>query len=444
MASEITQSSQQRRAWAYGVQDGNDLGVNDGSRDDAPLLAAAYAAALAAGVKTLVLPVGDIYIKSRTTDTSYPYDYVVRVTTDDFTIVVPYGCTIYVTDAGPASNFATVFQLSDASTRSRNQIIGGGKFVHTLGYASNRWAAVIAPTASADCVMDNLVATGFGAPGCAAFDSSSANKGTMSNLKAVSCYNGIIQSSAQATANHKLHNLSAINCYNLGVGTSAGNNLLNNITVDSSAITTLANFTALSCLGLSGNTHIKNVWLKNGDAVGSGTSQGVILRNSSVSNKGSQSIDGLVVDGFATAVGIQGNNANPVIANFTLKNFTYGLWKSSSSSIHCADLTLRDGQFDTGTFGFLSGDGGGDTVLEGLTFMDNVSFVGTIGTIYKPTSGVIATARNCNPMPTLGRPLLANNAGMPKGLEYFDDTLHCYITYSGGTTVWYNGAGTSV
>src|SRR6267378_6149858 len=60
-------------ASSYGV-----TGINDGTRDDTPLLQTAYAAAVAGAAKALILPQGDVYFKSYTADSSPPYSYVIR------------------------------------------------------------------------------------------------------------------------------------------------------------------------------------------------------------------------------------------------------------------------------------------------------------------------------------------------------------------------------
>lgn len=435
-------------AAVYGV-----TGVNDGSRDDAPLLQAAYRAAISAGAKVLILPVGDVYIKSRTIDASYPYDYVIRNSVDNFVFVVPFGCTIWVTDAGPVSNYAAVFQLGDG--RSVNNvtifpvknasIVGGGRFIHTLGYAVNNWGAAYAPASCDGAVIDNLRAEEFGSHNLAAFDSSSSFTGRLSNLRTHRCYKGVVQSSSASTCKHEIYNIRAIDSFFAGVLCSSWQNEIENIEIDNSAITALASSYGLGLVGNPGKTTGINIRIKGNAAVAGGA--GLLMSNAAGTDTSRIDFKSLIIEGCETSISAQGVPNDITVNGFYFTGFTYGVWKTAVGSVHCKNFTLEHGTLDSAVssnFGLLSGGGTGD-VAEGLYFLNDVKII-NVNTKYWNTGGVIATARNCNPMPTLTRPLLANNAGMPKGLEFWDNALTNprYITYSGATTVWYDGAGASV
>lgn len=370
-------------ASTYGV-----TGVNSGSRDDAILLRNAMTTIVAAGGKTLVLPVGVVYLNSSVTDASYPYNYCVKNTTDDFTIVIPAGCIVYMTVAGSlGGNNTAAFLMAGAATVNRARCMGGGRIVHTLPLtANNNCSAVYVPSAGVDCVIDNLSAYGFGSTTVAAFDSSSSFKGTLTNLRAESCYIAVAQSSAQTTARHVISNINIIDAYFEGFTCDSGNNIISDVSVDQSAITPAASYYGAALNGPVGNTTITNMKLKGNPAVAGAGETGLKIRNGNSSDTGKIAIFGLVIDGYESGVTPQGTKNAILIDGFEIKNFVYGVWKTAYNAVNCNDVTLRDGILDTGTYGLLSGGSVSDAT-QGYYNLDNVQFLGTITTKYYNTSG---------------------------------------------------------
>ena len=188
----------------YGVD-----GINSGTRDDTPLLVSCYNAAVAAGANGMILPNGNVHIKSYTLDGTYPFSYCIRITADDFHIVIPPGCTVWidVTDDGqgghnPTTHWFDVFQFGTHTGVSpghpaRSGISGGGSFKATNGggYATCYASAVIMAADSSDCYARNLTADGLGGGAAAAFDTSTSNSSFFSQLRVRKCNFGIIQSS---------------------------------------------------------------------------------------------------------------------------------------------------------------------------------------------------------------------------------------------------------
>lgn len=167
-------------------------GVNDGSRDDAPLLRAAYAAAVAAGAKSMVLPRGVVYVYSRIIDAVYPFSYVVRVTVDDFTVVVPEGCLIIDKNSSDGGGLQTldIFQF----TGTRSGITGGGHFTHiSPGVNNNFTCAAHITNPAQECFITNLSAYGLANQGSGVFDDSSDHGALLANLYVEKCFFGVSQ-----------------------------------------------------------------------------------------------------------------------------------------------------------------------------------------------------------------------------------------------------------
>jgi hypothetical protein len=217
----------------YGV-----TGVNNGSRDDTPLLQTAYAAAVATGANALILPQGDVYCKSYTRDSNYPYSYVIRCAANDFKIIVPDGCTVHCTviDDGQGganpSNYWSLFQF----TGQRSGITGGGHFVHaTPGYSgampNNYVSASHLAASSSDCYQINLSADGF-VPPIGVFDNSSSYGGLQALLRVRTCQRGVIQSSAAPTTRPFMFGCQVSDYYAYGIGFQGNRIYAGNLRVD--------------------------------------------------------------------------------------------------------------------------------------------------------------------------------------------------------------------
>jgi len=366
-------------------------GVNDGTRDDAILLRTAYASAVAAGASSLILPLGVVYLNSAITDVSYPYNYCVKNTVDDFSIVIPAGCTVFMTIAGSlGGNNTAAFLLAGAATVNRARVTGGGRIVHTLPLtANNNCSAVYIPAAGVDCTIDNLTAVGFGSTTVAAFDSSSSFKGTLTRLKTESCYMSVAQSSAQTTASHVISDIDILNAYFQGLTIDSGNNIVTNISVDQSGITPAAGYYGCALNGPVGNTTVCNMKLKGNAAVGGAGETGLKIRNGTAGNTGKVAVFGLVVSGYESGITPQGTRNSILIEGFEVSNFTYGIWKTPFNGVNCNEVTLKDGILDSsvgGSYGLLSGGTAADAT-QGLYNLNNVQMIGSIGTKFFNTSG---------------------------------------------------------
>lgn len=174
-------------------------GINDGTRDDAPLIRDAYAAAVLGGYKALLLPIGKIYVNQRIHDAVYPFDYVLKVTVNDFTIIFPSGSLII--DQNPldpyGNNSLDIFQF----TGTRSGITGGGRFTHAQP-DNNVTCAVHLTNPAQDCFIDNLSAYGLHNQGSGCFDDSSDHGGSMGNLYIEHCANGVSQQNSGTAGAH--------------------------------------------------------------------------------------------------------------------------------------------------------------------------------------------------------------------------------------------------
>lgn len=390
-------------------------GINDGTRDDAPGLATAYAAAVAAGSLCLVLPVGKIYIKSRTTDAVYPYDYVIRNTVNNFVFVIPNGCEVHVTDAGPSSaTYASVIQLAGAAAVTGAKAVGGGRFVHDLGYAANNWGAVYAPAACVDCKIDNLHAEEFGSTNLAAFDSSASSKGTLSNLKTIHCFKSIAQSSTQAggtpeSRGHRIFNLDIKNHVFAGLICNGIRNSIQNVTVDCSAITPVNSSAAIMLGGssngvtatASGGTTLTNLRLIGNPVTGSA---GILIQNGVSTDTLPVTIKNIVIAGYETGIAPGGMAGALSIDGLYIQGFTYGIWKTALNSVNCTQTVIKNATITSslGTAYGLLGGGGVTDAAQGTYLLENVTIVATTAK-YWNTVPTIASAVNCTPMPLISQ-----------------------------------------
>lgn len=267
------------------AQDAGITGINDGSRDDAPLLRAAYAAAVAAGSSCLALPLGKVYIKSRVVDAVYPYDYALRVTASNFTIIVPKGCEIIDTVTTAAAGQAganDIFQFSGSCVGSG--ICGGGKFSHASpGYGNNVSCAVHIDSSTDDCFAYDLSADGLACTAYGTFDNSSGFRGTLGRLKVEDCAWGAAQTSAASTVRGRMFDIAVKNFRTNGVLLSGYDNQCDNITCDNEG----SGFDATQNAGFahSGGS-VRSLLVTNlrvnGDTSNAGAGSGILINSTPV------------------------------------------------------------------------------------------------------------------------------------------------------------------
>ena len=339
----------------YGV-----TGINDGTRDDTPLLQTAYAAAVAGAAKALILPQGDVYFKSYTADSSPPYSYVIRCAANDFKILVPDGCTVHCTvvddghgGADPAS-YWSLFQFTGA----RSGITGGGHFVHaTPGYSgsmpNNHVAVSHLVSTSTDCYQLNLTADGF-VPPIGVFDNSSSYAGLQALLRVRTCQSGVVQSSAAATTRPLMFGCQVSNYYAIGIGFAGNQVQAGNLRVDDVNGFSGTVSKALAIWGAGSAVNICGVTL-----IGPYTSaQNLNSRKGikvipSVFTAGSPiSISNYDIEGFDVALQMVGTVNPQILSNGNIRNCGFLIDKDSSGGNHCADSFFDGLIADSIIFGF--------------------------------------------------------------------------------------------
>lgn len=365
---------------AYYASTNGVTGVNDGSRDDAPLLKAAYLAAIAAGAKSLILPTGVVYLKSYTQDASYPYSYVVRCAANDFSVIVPQGCIVYCTvvDDGQGGTVASKYWSLFQFTGSRSGIKGGGQFIHTVpGYTTttpNNYAACVHLTSpSVDCFASNLTEDGFVA--CiGVFDNSSSTGGTLESLRMRTSQYGAVQS-ATGNVGAIMRNCWATNT-NIAFSIAGENVLAGNLKADyQSAVTNGKGFTGLFINGQSRGLSISGIQVVGPYTAAGGGAYSCV----GIKVQDSTWVAGLPIEisdyelaGLDNGVVINGAANITIFNNGAFRNISLMFDKGSISGHHSVDTYVNGLIGNTVTYGFTEGGVGpsGVAPTEGLIYLD--------------------------------------------------------------------------
>lgn len=374
-------------------------GVNDGSRDDAPLLLAAYNAAVAAGAKSLVLPVGLICIKSRVVDASYPNDYVVRVASnqDDFQIVIPTGCVIrdYVTSAGSSGNANDIFQLMG----NRQSIGGGGRFEHNSpGYGNNQSCAVHLTSGSDECYAVNLSVKGYCCTGYGAVDNSSSNRGTIALVNVEDCVYGVMQShSTNVTQRGMIFDCQVRKFRSTAFSINGYDNQVVNCVADNAG----SGYDAVQNAAIAHQGKLRNLQITNfmgyGDTTNGGSGYGIYLAPSSVVAGGKVSVHQARVQNFNASIGMNGCNVEinysdvmSVAANFQ----NHVTWLGTNGKTVFKNLSINNGVtvFSRGA------------AATGDAYFDGVSYTGLQGSavVWSTTNSPAAYVRQYDNVTTDG------------------------------------------
>ncbi len=340
-------------AATYGV-----TGINDGTRDDAPLLAIAYSAAVAAGSKSLVLPVGNVYVNARIPDASYPFDYVVRILVDDFTIVVPPGCLIHDLNVGggTAGTYLDIFQVGggNATAVKRSGVLGGGKFIHATPGAGNNFSSAVHLTSTSDqCFIDNLSADGLASQGDGVFDNSSANRASMSRLSVKNCVQGVMQSSTSATVKATISDITVLDYK--GTGSVPGTGLAiygYDVTLSGKIITDNTSNTAstVACHAIDINSASLLGILNAGGAtircIGPGpvghTQLGIFINGNSLTGTAPLVFGDVALTAFDNPVLLSGVTKDVHSESLTIENATFAVERVSSNAACTGDLSINN------------------------------------------------------------------------------------------------------
>src|ERR1700732_5379093 len=387
----------------YGV-----TGINNGPRGDTPLLQTAYAAAVSNGATALILPQGDVYFKSYTHDSNYPYSYVIRCAANDFKIIVPDGCTVHCTvvddgrgGATPASYWA-LFQF----TGSRSGITGGGHFVHASpgysGTTTNNYVAVSHLTASStNCYQIDLSADGFVLP-IGVFDNSSSYTGLQALLRVRACQRGVIQSSAAATTRPFMFGCQVSDYYSYGIGFAGTRVLGGDLRVDDVDGFSAPVSIALSISGLCQAINICGVTLMGPytSAQKANFRRGIKITPSSFTAGSPISISNYDIEGFDLALHFAGVVNPQYLRNGNIRTCGYVIDKDSSGSYHCADTYFKGLLADRVVNGFAHNFTSGPAT-EGIFHLSGgVRVTNASSTVYRTTRSII-TNGDVYPVPAI-------------------------------------------
>jgi hypothetical protein len=387
----------------YGV-----TGINNGSRDDTPLLQTAYAAAIANGATALILPQGDVYFKSYTRDSNYPYSYVIRCAANDFKIIVPDGCTVHCTvvDDGQggatATNYWSLFQF----TGSRSGITGGGHFVHASpGYSgstpNNYVAASHLTSSSNNCYQINLSADGF-VPPIGVFDNSSSYTGLQSLLRVRTCQCGVIQSSGATTTRPFMFGCQVSDYYSYGIGFAGTRVLAGLLRVDDVDGFSASSSIALGLWGICQAINISGVTLVGPytTAQKANSRRGIKLTPSVFTLGSPISISNYDIEGFDLALHFAGVVNPQILTNGNVRTCGYVIDKDFSSGYHCADTYFNGLVADTVVNGFAQNFTSG-AATEGVFHLNGgVRVTNASSTVYRTTGSIVASGE-VYPVPPL-------------------------------------------
>lgn len=432
----------------YGV-----TGINDGSRDDAPLIRTAYAEAVAAGASALVLPVGDVWMKTydgtADSQTVYPYYTMLRIAASNFSIIVPEGCTVHIDEtlsyAGGSSPTYSCFCIYNASTAKYSKITGGGHFKHE-GNTTNRVMPAYITALTDDCEISNLSAENFYPQAVGVFDCSTSYQGRLLNLKVLGCFAGVLQSSGTSTTAVEIRNIWVKNYKKYGVGMAGANNTVSQIIADNSEYATAQGLVATNA-GLyiqnrASGHRISDVTVTGSDITAGADARAVL-------------IDGNVT-GISDPITIRGLKASGVYHVFKSQGIAVPVEISDvqvSGCVNYADKVAKATKPNTGrvthknVVGAITGVGFQNTSAEGLDSLIDVNLTGASTLYHSSLNQRVLEFRGCTNPSTITRPITANGlAATDKGVQFYDNALASPrpIYYSGGTTVWYDGAGASV
>jgi hypothetical protein len=377
----------------YGV-----TGVNNGSRDDTPLLQKAYAAAIAAGANALILPQGDVYCKSYTQDGNYPYSYVIRCAANDFKIIVPDGCTVHCTviDDGQhgttATNYWSLFQF----TGSRSGITGGGHFVHaTPGYSGstpNNYVAVSHLTStSVDCYQLNLTADGF-TPSIGVFDNSSSYTGFQALLRVRTCQCGVIQSNAATTTRPFMFGCQVSDYYAYGIGFAGTRVCAGNLRVDDVHGFSASVSAALAIWGVGAAVNINGVTLMGPytSATAANGRHGLKVVPSVFTAGSAISISNYGIEGFDYALQLVATVNQTILTNGNIRYCGFLIDKDQGSGYHCADTFFNGLIADSIVYGFSQNAQFGSST-EGNFHLNGGVRITNIGNAWLATGSIISS-----------------------------------------------------
>jgi hypothetical protein len=373
-------------------------GLPSSTRDDSPLLRNAYTAAVAAGLKTLILPSGFVYIRSYSADAVYPFSYAVRVEADDFTVVVPPGCTIICTvvDDGQggtnAANYWSIFQF----TGSNSGIKGGGYFVHSVpgytGATPNNYVACVHLTSPSDyCYADNLKAYGF-VPVIGVFDNSSSFYGGLNLLSVRTCQYGVIQSSAQTTTRGYLTNCTVVDYKTVGFGTQGRRQELGTLKAEDRTGFSATTAAALYIGGLGQGINVSGFQATgpNTSHVGATTRAGITIAPTVFTVAQPINITGYSLDGFDQALSFTGATNIQRLNGGAIKNCNFVINKSPNGANHCANTYFNGLTADVVEYGFVQNFTAG-AVSENTFYLEDVELSGVVTNAYLTTGSVIPT-----------------------------------------------------
>ncbi len=390
---------------AYYAVDSGVTGVNDGSRDDTPLLQDAYAAAVAAGLNVLILPKGSVYLKTYTADASYPFSYVVRCAADDFTVVVPEGCVIHSTpvDDGQggatASSYWSLFQF----TGDRSGITGGGAFIHdTPGYTGatpNNYCCVCHHTASSDDgFQTNLSAEGF-TPCIGVFDNSSNTKGLQARLRVRNCQYGVVNSAASTSGmmldcwvtDHKADALAFA-----GENFYAANLKANNPTYTTG--------TGLHISGPCRGIVVDGVQISStGTYNSAGSRKGIIVSGSGSAAGAPIVISNYLIYGVEYAIEVNGCLSTQIFTAGSVYKTKWLFNKNAAYGYHSVDTFVNGLIVGTIGYGFLQ-NATASAVTEGLWYLDgNIRVTGINNSLVITTNSIVPNGYVYPPIPIANR-----------------------------------------
>jgi hypothetical protein len=367
-------------------------GVNDGSRDDAPLLRAAYASAVAAGAKCLILPVGDVYLKSYAGSAAYPGYYSYQINVSDFITVIPPGCRVHVTytDNGSGNNVVDAFQISGAgvgSEISRSGVLNFGTILHDTpgmtGTTPNNYACAYHASAyTKDCFYDGGGSVfGFMCTAYGCIDNSSSFNGRISNANVIQCYQGPTQSSSQTTTQGVLENIKVKDFYKVGVQANGNNVRLSGISVFSGTdVAMAASATAIDITATAKNIVINGFEVVGPNATGAstGNSRYGINIHPSVYTAGAGPVigDGTII-GMDWGIIMSGVVDTQRIANIDMRSCSRGISKAALSGNNCGDTFLSNVRIDDAVYALDVNFNGAAT--QGLYHGSNVQLTNTRG-----------------------------------------------------------------
>lgn len=389
----------------YGV-----TGNNDGTRDDTPLLQAAYAAAAASGSRCLIMPVGEVYLKSFTVDAVYPYSYVVRVAVDDFTVIVPDGCRIHCTftgDSGALTQWITLFQIhrSAVSTVYNSHITGGGEFVHdTPGYTGatpNNYINVVLLSSYTDkCSISNLRAKGYGSPVIGVFDSSSAFRTSMNNLYAENCGYGPRLSSSAATVRGFMTRMHVKDFYQDAVTWAANNTIVDQVFVEQTVAAG-----GISIGNANGGEFCQVSNIKIIGYSGSYPAYGYVLQQGNASPTDTTNLTNFDIQYCAYGVLILGGRNMSQLTSGRIRGSSYGIWKSKNGTYNCSDLVVEGVKISNVAYALLATDKNSPNpadATENAFILRDVQMQANSG-IYYNTTAVVKYPINVSPAVPLAR-----------------------------------------